>query len=107
MIRRPPRSTLFPYTTLFRSNLGSLYLQKKQYRRALIYLEAAQARRSRDPLALLELTEAYFGVGKAQQALETATRLARLPGAAGRIRFSLDRNRRHLNSRHSAIHQVA
>src|SRR5258706_11756544 len=24
MIRRPPRSTLFPYTTLFRSNLGIL-----------------------------------------------------------------------------------
>src|ERR1022692_5030205 len=24
MIRRPPRSTLFPYTTLFRSNLGRL-----------------------------------------------------------------------------------
>src|SRR5256885_9704161 len=24
MIRRPPRSTLFPYTTLFRSTLGSL-----------------------------------------------------------------------------------
>src|SRR2546422_5263403 len=24
MIRRPPRSTLFPYTTLFRSNLRSL-----------------------------------------------------------------------------------
>src|SRR5436189_2339878 len=24
MIRRPPRSTLFPYTTLFRSNRGSL-----------------------------------------------------------------------------------
>src|SRR3712207_7764451 len=23
MIRRPPRSTLFPYTTLFRSNVGS------------------------------------------------------------------------------------
>src|SRR5256885_11867134 len=23
MIRRPPRSTLFPYTTLFRSNIGS------------------------------------------------------------------------------------
>src|SRR3712207_9415847 len=23
MIRRPPRSTLFPYTTLFRSNAGS------------------------------------------------------------------------------------
>src|SRR5256885_13228563 len=24
MIRRPPRSTLFPYTTLFRSNAGGL-----------------------------------------------------------------------------------
>src|SRR5258708_32059346 len=24
MIRRPPRSTLFPYTTLFRSQLGAL-----------------------------------------------------------------------------------
>src|SRR5688572_31225047 len=26
MIRRPPRSTLFPYTTLFRSTLGTLSL---------------------------------------------------------------------------------
>src|SRR3989454_11596751 len=25
MIRRPPRSTLFPYTTLFRSRIGSQY----------------------------------------------------------------------------------
>src|SRR2546429_6814434 len=27
MIRRPPRSTLFPYTTLFRSSLGGQFLQ--------------------------------------------------------------------------------
>src|SRR2546426_12110126 len=27
MIRRPPRSTLFPYTTLFRSNVGNFYIQ--------------------------------------------------------------------------------
>src|SRR5947207_11568331 len=27
MIRRPPRSTLFPYTTLFRSNFASLQIQ--------------------------------------------------------------------------------
>src|SRR3712207_7116858 len=26
MIRRPPRSTLFPYTTLFRSELGARHL---------------------------------------------------------------------------------
>src|SRR2546429_6447374 len=25
MIRRPPRSTLFPYTTLFRSNITDIY----------------------------------------------------------------------------------
>src|SRR5690554_8199099 len=29
MIRRPPRSTLFPYTTLFRSNLSEEMLGKK------------------------------------------------------------------------------
>src|SRR3712207_7750549 len=28
MIRRPPRSTLFPYTTLFRSNFSGLYSLK-------------------------------------------------------------------------------
>src|SRR5258708_32136646 len=27
MIRRPPRSTLFPYTTLFRSTVESLHMQ--------------------------------------------------------------------------------
>src|SRR4051794_41715054 len=29
MIRRPPRSTLFPYTTLFRSHGGNDYLSRK------------------------------------------------------------------------------
>src|SRR3712207_7147787 len=29
MIRRPPRSTLFPYTTLFRSDLGSGFEARK------------------------------------------------------------------------------
>src|SRR5258708_17609726 len=28
MIRRPPRSTLFPYTTLFRSNLRKAHIKK-------------------------------------------------------------------------------
>src|SRR5258708_14575249 len=32
MIRRPPRSTLFPYTTLFRSRLAALLLQRKARR---------------------------------------------------------------------------
>src|SRR5947209_13070812 len=34
MIRRPPRSTLFPYTTLFRSRSGAAYLVLLQNRHA-------------------------------------------------------------------------
>src|SRR2546421_3336311 len=30
MIRRPPRSTLFPYTTLFRSGQAALHLQRRE-----------------------------------------------------------------------------
>src|SRR5258708_8111584 len=30
MIRRPPRSTLFPYTTLFRSRLGSAEIGRER-----------------------------------------------------------------------------
>src|SRR5438105_10064356 len=37
MIRRPPRSTLFPYTTLFRSFLGiTLYLHRDQAHGGLV-----------------------------------------------------------------------
>src|SRR2546428_2913275 len=37
MIRRPPRSTLFPYTTLFRSSgAGKSYLVKVELGRALL-----------------------------------------------------------------------
>src|SRR3712207_8960538 len=32
MIRRPPRSTLFPYTTLFRSRLGDIDAQHRDVR---------------------------------------------------------------------------
>src|SRR2546426_5396182 len=31
MIRRPPRSTLFPYTTLFRSLLGGVFALAEQF----------------------------------------------------------------------------
>src|SRR3712207_7402808 len=47
MIRRPPRSTLFPYTTLFRSAQGlleQLFLE----RRPLTQIEVWHARRSDD-----------------------------------------------------------
>src|SRR2546422_1399781 len=38
MIRRPPRSTLFPYTTLFRSRHTSFSDYARGWARALVYL---------------------------------------------------------------------
>src|SRR5260221_10819257 len=35
MIRRPPRSTLFPYTTLFRSQMQRLVLERSERKVAL------------------------------------------------------------------------
>src|SRR2546427_13048464 len=44
MIRRPPRSTLFPYTTLFRSSaLAGLYATKDNDDSALVYYRQAAA----------------------------------------------------------------
>src|SRR3712207_9100861 len=37
MIRRPPRSTLFPYTTLFRSTLAAAYAGAKPVIERLLY----------------------------------------------------------------------
>src|SRR5258706_8607100 len=50
MIRRPPRSTLFPYTTLFRSHRGG-HDRAHQHRRAQRHEVAL--RRARGPAVLL------------------------------------------------------
>ena len=54
-------------------NLGSLYLANKQYKPALRCFQAAAVERSEDPVALLELTGAYFGAGNARAGRGTAT----------------------------------
>src|SRR2546429_5069822 len=46
MIRRPPRSTLFPYTTLFRSvkgGIGSLVIQEPRSLRSIIMTTSSTA----------------------------------------------------------------
>src|SRR2546426_7570788 len=48
MIRRPPRSTLFPYTTLFRS-LGGLALEPPHLPRELVAVLAAEGSQIRVP----------------------------------------------------------
>src|SRR5438552_13771849 len=46
MIRRPPRSTLFPYTTLFRSVLGQLHYEAHRFR--IIQIGAGLENRHQD-----------------------------------------------------------
>src|SRR2546427_3737411 len=60
MIRRPPRSTLFPYTTLFRSVLGADALALGQVRERF----GERPRRGAQPLAQVddgELQDALLG----------------------------------------------
>src|SRR6202162_97710 len=57
MIRRPPRSTLFPYTTLFRSSLvahadEAMYFAKQQGRNAFQFFSAGMSVFSRERLDL-------------------------------------------------------
>src|SRR2546427_3340424 len=80
MIRRPPRSTLFPYTTLFRS--GSL---------------PARGGRPPDGQRALSRRRGRRGPRAAKRAQPRAAR-----GGARRVR-SLDRKSTRLNSSHSQI----
>src|ERR1051326_5505255 len=58
MIRRPPRSTLFPYTTLFRS-LPSVMADPEQFKRVIVNLvdNAAEAMRESMVRRLLVATQ--------------------------------------------------
>src|SRR5436189_4827605 len=79
MIRRPPRSTLFPYTTLFRS------------------------------LEMRELTQEEVArrVGKDRSSITNTLRLLKLPSELQRLvaeeKLSIDRKSTRLNSSHRCI----
>src|SRR2546425_4526465 len=60
MIRRPPRSTLFPYTTLFRSQHAPA--------RALAAARIAAATYGRDPTIYVTGSVAAFAVGDSRAA---------------------------------------
>src|SRR5256885_12438953 len=64
MIRRPPRSTLFPYTTLFRSHLLSL---RHRHRRGL----PQEAGRHQVPAGVQE----QFQIGRAHSELQSPCNL--------------------------------
>src|SRR3712207_8399447 len=52
MIRRPPRSTLFPYTTLFRSDAPGRERRARAHRRVGVREQLAQVRVLPAPLVL-------------------------------------------------------
>src|SRR3989442_9801063 len=89
MIRRPPRSTLFPYTTLFRSQL---------HEREVANDRCGQVR----VLAHLERHVVERGhVGKQGAELEQHAHLA--PQLKKRVMAELDRKSTRLNSSHVRI----
>src|SRR2546430_5544801 len=83
MIRRPPRSTLFPYTTLFRS---------RARQRAERQDRKLGERHARDLADRATPTRREHGCGRGQH-----------PEAASRFPLAVDRKSTRLNSSHSQI----
>src|SRR2546427_30804 len=62
MIRRPPRSTLFPYTTLFRSGLARLQLAKALLARSALKLTVPLAAVAEPGVASVTVAEQLVGL---------------------------------------------
>src|SRR3712207_6958930 len=89
MIRRPPRSTLFPYTTLFRSDHDEVVVERV----VAVALEAGQAG--------VVLEQAVDRLGLAAGRLGEL--LGRPPGRGAQGDAQLDRKSTCLNSSHANI----
>src|SRR3712207_5272277 len=85
MIRRPPRSTLFPYTTLFRSALGGCtavdvvsILRKKRERVTGYRVEVSGTRREEHPRAYtrIEVRHVLRGHNLSERAVASAIELS-------------------------------
>src|SRR5688572_31392184 len=92
MILRPPRSTLFPYTTLFRSLLGLLFIAEDADHpylglRAILGLECLR----------------QFLVGDFQPVSGQFSQRQRRPDNVAAVLLDVDRKSTRLNSSHSQI----
>src|SRR2546422_11328042 len=61
MIRRPPRSTLFPYTTLFRSEYRAVQ-RRRQGREMILAHPAGDEWREREPEQEVQVRPHHLGV---------------------------------------------
>src|SRR2546430_11216268 len=96
MIRRPPRSTLFPYTTLFRSDLGRAWRLLSEVHQEALGLAVFEDLNAPQAAAVLAISPVAFRIlstnpAAARQQHPTST-------IAGR-----DRKSTRLNSSHSQI----
>src|SRR3712207_7941785 len=71
MIRRPPRSTLFPYTTLFRSAVGALEKDHDRWIEEVIKITEIPA----PPFKEQERSKAYMEMLKAHRSEEHTSEL--------------------------------
>src|SRR3712207_7822861 len=86
MIRRPPRSTLFPYTTLFRSDVTT-----------------KQGRQARDLQSRVADQQAAVEKGIEQQRAEVQKAIVRIQVESGRDRKSTRLNSSHANISYAAF----
>src|SRR2546422_7142391 len=90
MIRRPPRSTLFPYTTLFRSALARYLFDSEE---ALIRIDMSEYMEKFTVSRLVGAPPGYVGYEEGGQLTE---KVRRKP-------YSVDRKSTRLNSSHGYI----
>src|SRR3712207_7440638 len=98
MIRRPPRSTLFPYTTLFRS-----HLVQKQYEQAETGFRRFIQAHPRDrlvPEAMYWLGESYLQRNRARERSES-TRLNSSHANISYAVFCLKKKKKNIYGRQS------
>src|SRR6201992_1799869 len=81
MIRRPPRSTLFPYTTLFRSALRDFAVARDLYER--VRKTGTQVHTSFNPSAWLEIASCDLALGRAARAEQELKTSGIAPGDVG------------------------
>src|SRR2546427_6145419 len=99
MIRRPPRSTLFPYTTLFRSRARSWYSA------AVAVCAASEGRvRNSEPLALSVATEMGSGRPEVAPKDRKSTRLNSSHSQISYAVFCLKKKKKNPKKVHSAEH---
>src|SRR5258708_25069114 len=87
MIRRPPRSTLFPYTTLFRSNASASSRKDRGHQKTVIHTFASIVSDAVNPFELAVATE-VFGFERPELGVPW---------------YRLDRKSTRLNSSHQII----